>query len=115
MTRDMIPYLLIYLFGVFSASVSQVLLKKAAMRPHKTIIQEYTDWRVIVGYVIFVGCTFMTLLAYRGIPMSWGPVLETTGYVYVTIFGVTIFKEKLNKKKVIALAIILIGVLLYAL
>ena len=28
-------YALIYLLGVFLAAVSQVLLKKAAMRPHK--------------------------------------------------------------------------------
>ena len=39
----------------------------------------------------FVGCTFLTMLAYKGIPLSLGPVLEATSYLYVTVFGVTIF------------------------
>ena len=47
--------------------------------------------------------------------MSLGPVLEATSYLYVTVFGVTIFKEKLSRKKCIALALILVGILIYAL
>ena len=47
--------------------------------------------------------------------MSLGPVLEATSYLYVTVFGVTIFKEKLSRKKCIALAMILAGILIYAL
>lgn len=109
-----IPSLILYLASVFLASVSQVLLKKAAQRPHANIIAEYTDWRVILGYVLFLGCTLMTMLAYRGIPMSLGPALETTGYVYVTIFGCVIFGEKINAKKIGALALILVGILIYA-
>lgn len=108
-------YALIYLLGVFLAAVSQVLLKKAAMRPHKNFVMEYLDWRVILGYGIFVGCTLLSILAYKGIPMGLGPVLEATSYLYVTVFGVTIFKEKLSRKKCIALAMILAGILIYAL
>lgn len=108
-------YALIYLLGVFLAAVSQVLLKKAAMRPHKNFLMEYLDWRVILGYGIFVGCTLLSILAYKGIPMSLGPVLEATSYLYVTVFGVTIFKEKLSRKKCIALALILVGIFIYAL
>lgn len=115
MNNIQLPYLCLFLFSVFLSSVSQVLLKKAAMRKHKTIWEEYTDWRVILGYGIFVGCTLLTMLAYRGVPMSFGPVLETTGYVYVTLFGVLIFKEKMNKKKIVALGLIVAGILVYAL
>ena len=108
-------YALIYLLGVFLAAISQVLLKKAAMRPHKNFIMEYLDWRVILGYGIFVGCTLLSILAYKGIPMSLGPVLEATGYLYVTVFGVTIFHERMNGKKAAALALILLGIAVYAL
>lgn len=110
-----LPYLLLYLLSTFLSAISQVLLKKAAMRPHKNIVAEYTDWRVILGYSLFVGCTLLTMLAYRGVPLNIGPVLEATGYLYVTFFGVVIFKEQMNRKKFAALALILLGILIYAL
>ena len=115
MTQAQFPYLLLYLFSTFLASVSQVLLKKAALREHKSLLAEYTDWRVILGYGLFVGCTVLTMLAYKGVPLNVGPVLEATGYLYVTFFGVTIFHEKMNPKKIGALALIIVGILVYAL
>ena len=115
MTQAQLPYVLLYLGSTFLASGSQVLLKKAAMREHKSLLAEYTDWRVILGYGLFVGCTLLTMLAYRGVPLNVGPVLEATGYLYVTIFGVTIFHERMNPKKIGALALILLGIVVYAL
>lgn len=116
MKSEIVPaYLFLYLASVFLAAISQVLLKKAAQRPHRNIIEEYTDWRVITGYAIFVGCTFLTMLAYKGIPLSLGPVLEATSYLYVTVFGVTIFREKFGAKKIIGLALIVAGILVYSL
>ena len=115
MNQAQLPYVLLYLSSTFLASVSQVLLKKAALREHKTLLAEYTDWRVILGYGLFVGCTVLTMLAYKGVPLNVGPVLEATGYLYVTFFGVTIFHEKMNPKKIGALAQIIVGILVYAL
>ena len=115
MTQAQLPYLLLYLFSTFLASVSQVLLKKAALREHKSLLAEYTDWRVLLGYGLFVGCTLLTMLAYKGVPLNVGPVLEATGYLYVTLFGVTIFHERMDPRKIGALALILAGILVYAL
>lgn len=115
MTQAQLPYVLLYLCSTFLASVSQVLLKKAALREHKTLLEEYTDWRVILGYGLFVGCTLLTMLAYKGVPLNVGPVLEATGYLYVTIFGVTVFHEKMNPKKIAALVMIVVGIIIYAL
>lgn len=109
-----IPSLLLYLCSVFLSAVSQVLLKKAALRHHDSVIAEYMDLRVITGYALFFGCTFLTMLAYRGIPLSLGPVLETTSYIYVTVFGVILFHEKINIQKVLAIGLIVWGVLIYS-
>lgn len=111
----MIPYVCLLLLGTFLASVSQVMLKKAALRSYKTKIQEYLNPLVIVAYIIFFGTTFLSVFAYRGIPLSMGPVLEATSYIYVTIFGVTIFEEKFNRHKFLALALIIGGILVYSL
>lgn len=61
--------------------------------------------RVLLSFVII-------LHHYTGIlPQSnrLVSILAATGYLYVTIFGVTIFKEKMNKRKILALVFILAG------
>ena len=110
-----LPYALISLLGVFLSSVSQVMLKKAAMRKYSGVVQEYLNPLVIFAYGIFFGTTLLGILAYKGMPVSLGPVLETTAYFYITVFGVVIFKEKLNSKKILALCMIVMGLVVYAL
>ena len=105
----------IFLFGVFISAVSQVLLKKSAQKSYESVIKEYLNPRVIFAYTMFLLATLMTVLAYKGIPLSYGPVLETTSYLFVTFFGVTIFHEKMGPKKIIALALIIAGILIYSL
>ncbi len=111
----MIRYAGILLLGTFLASISQVMLKKAAMRAYKTRMGEYLNPLVIFAYGILFGTTFLSIYAYKGIPLSMGPVLEATSYIYVTIFGATLFKERLNGKKILALFLIVGGILVYAL
>ena len=115
MDTTVLLYAGINLFGVFISAISQVMLKKSAMQDHESAIREYLNPLVVFAYVMFVGSTLLSVIAYKGIPLSMGPILEATGYIYVTIFGVTIFHEKMNPKKIIALAMILVGILVYAL
>ncbi len=105
----------IMLAGVFIAAVSQVLLKKSALRSHENTVKEYLNPLVIAAYMLFAASTLCTTIAYRVIPMSLGSVLSSTSYIYVTLFGVYIFHEKLNRKKLGALALIVGGVLVFAL
>jgi len=114
MNKTVFIYSLVLLFGVFASSISQVMLKKAAMKHFDSKIQEYLNPLVFFAYVIFVGTTFLSIIAYKGIPLSMGPVLESTGYIYVTFFGITIFKEKMNKNKMFALLLILLGIFVYS-
>lgn len=57
----------------------------------------------------------MTILAYKVVPLSMGAILEATAYLYITFFGVTIFKEKLGRDKAIALLLIVGGIIVYSL
>ncbi len=107
-------YAALLLIGVFVSAISQVLLKKAALKQYDSRIKEYLNPLVIFAYVLFFGTTFLSILAYRGIPLSMGPILEATSYLYVTFFGVKIFHEKMNAKKYIALALIIGGIAVYA-
>lgn len=113
MKSELLIYSGILLCGVFVASVSQVMLKKATQKKYASAIQEYLNPLVIFAYILFVGTTFVSIYAYKVVPLSMGPILEATSYIWVTIFGVTIFKEKLSKRKIFALIIILAGIVVY--
>ena len=102
---------LIFLVSVFISSVSQIILKKSAKITYKSWWKEYLNLYVIVAYIIFILSTFITMYAYRGVPLSFGPILEATGYIYVTIMSAFFLKEKVSKRKYIGVAIIILGVI----
>jgi multidrug transporter EmrE-like cation transporter len=112
--NKMVSYIIIFLLNVFIATVSQVMLKKAAMKHYDSVIKEYLNPLVVGAYFIFVVCTLMTVYAYKVIPLSLGPVLEATSYFYVTMFGIKIFHEKMNRKKFLALLLIVAGIVVFA-
>lgn len=114
MNKTIVLYSFVLLFGVFVSSVSQVMLKKAAQKKYDSAIKEYLNPLVIVAYMLFVVTTLLSILAYHGIPLSMGPVLEATSYIYVTFFGVKIFGEKINRKKIISLCLIIGGIIIYS-
>ena len=109
MNKTVLIYSCVLLVGVFVSAISQVLLKKAAMKHYENHLKEYLNPMVIFAYAMFVGTTFLSIIAYRGIPLSMGP-----SYIYVTVFGVKIFHERLNKKKIIALFFIVGGIIIYS-
>jgi len=112
--RQLLPYAALMLVGTFISAVAQVLLKKEAQVKHASVVEEYLNPRVIIAYIIFFGATFLSIFAYRAVPLSMGPILEATGYIWVTFFGVTIFKEHMNRNKIIALGMIIAGIVVYS-
>lgn len=111
----MIGSVVIALFGVFISGISQVMLKKSAIKAHDSALGEYLNPLVIGAYALFVASTLCSVVAFRRIPLSMGPVLDATGYIYVVFFGITIFHEKLDRTKIAALVLIVAGVLVYSL
>ena len=115
MTKREILYAGIMLFGVLISSLSQVLLKRSANTDHSSKIREYLNPAVLTAYTVFFLATFCTVYAYRVIPLSMGPILESSSYLFVTFFGWFFFREKLTKRKMVALALILGGIGVYTL
>lgn len=115
MGSEVLLYAGINLLGVFVSAISQVLLKKSAMREHESALREYLNPLVVFAYALFVVSTLLSVVAYRGIPLSMGPILEATGYIYVTAFGVLLFHERVDARKLVALALIVAGIAIYSL
>ena len=109
-----LTYAAFNLLGVFVAAISQVMLKKSTQKDYPNALAEYLNPLVICAYTLFVGSSLLSVVAYRGIPLSMGPILDATGYFYVTFFGATIFGEKLTRRKLTALVVILAGIAVYS-
>lgn len=115
MNEELLIYSGIMLLSTFISSVSQAMLKKSAMSEHDSKLKEYLNPWVISAYALFFLTTLICIIAYRVVPLSFGPVLESTSYLYVTVLGALLFKERITKWKILALAFILVGIAIYAL
>ena len=105
----------IFLMSTFISSISQVILKKSTFKHYDSVIREYINLPVILAYSIFLIATLMSVFTYKILPLSLATALDTTSYLYITFFGVVIFKEKLTKQKIFSLTLIILGILIYAL
>lgn len=106
------PFVFLFLFSVFIASCSQILLKKSAMQEHESFIREYLNLYVIIAYLMFFAGTLITIISYKTIPLSFGLILESAGYIFVAILSYVFLKEMLNKKQILGLVLILIGIVI---
>lgn len=105
-----IMYMLIFLCSVLISSISQIMLKKSANKEYENKINEYLNPWVITAYGMFFVATLITTVAYKIVPLSVGPLLEATGYIWVAILGRILLKENMGKKKVIGIFLIFIGI-----
>lgn len=110
----MAKYAGIFLFGVFISAAAQVLLKKSAMKKYRTVWKEYANPLVIGAYGLLAVAAALTVVAYKGIPLSMGPLLEASGYFYVAWFGVKVFGEKISRRRMAALGLVVVGIFVYS-
>jgi len=108
-------FTVLFIGSVFISSVSQVLLKKAANKPHDNLIKEYLNPTVIFAYGLFFLSTLLTVFAYRQVPLSLGPVLESSGYIFVSVLSYLVLKEKITKKQFLGVVLILLGIVVASL
>lgn len=108
-----ITYIFLFLFSVFVSSVSQIMLKKSANKTYDSKIKEYMNTSVIIAYGLFFCSSLITTLSYKYVPLSLGPVLEATGYIWVAVLGFLVLKEHLCRKKVVGLLVIIVGILTF--
>lgn len=107
-------YGLIYIAGVLISAFAQVLLKKSADTKKDSIIKEYLNVKTICSYSIFFIATLCSVFAYKYLPLSYGPILGTLEYIFVAVLSYIFLKEKIKKKKLIGLLIVLVGVFIYS-
>jgi len=108
-------FIFIFIGSVFVSSVSQLMLKKSAMREHKSTAAQYLNPLVIGAYVLFFGATLVTIFAFKLVPLSMGPILEALGFVFVGILSFLVLKERVSSRVIVGMCLIILGVCVCAL
>lgn len=110
----MIKAVLIFITSVCIASVSQILLKKSANQEKKSILKEYLNKQVIIGYGLLFASTLLTMYAYKTLDLSLGVMIESISYIIITVLSYFILKEKITKRKIIGIVLIMLGIIVYS-
>lgn len=109
-------YILIWMFSVIISAFSQVLLKVAANRDYENRIKEYVNPLVITAYGIFFLSWAMTTYALRHVAYAKNsPVIEATSYIWGPLFGVVLLREKISRRRLLGMVVILAGILVFCL
>jgi len=103
----------IMLFGVLIAGFSQIILKKASGKEYKSLIRQYLNFRVIFSYGLFALSTVCSLIAYRVLPLSMGPVWTAAAQIFVVVLGYFMLGERPNKRKIWGLILITFGIIIF--
>ena len=96
-------YIIILIFSVVVAAFAQILLKKSAEKTYTSPIKEYLNAYVIFGYGLMFLSMFITIMAYSGLEFT--NVVMFLSYLF--------FKEKITKRKLLGMAVIMAGIFVY--
>ncbi|MFA7078835.1 MAG: EamA family transporter [Syntrophomonas sp.] len=91
------------------------MLKSSANAEHGSIVREYINKRVVGAYSIFFTSTILTIIAYRGVELKRGPILESAGYIYVLFLSWIFLKEKITGNKIMGTILIIGGIYVFGL
>ena len=109
----MIKYWVCIFLSVIIASFSQILLKVSARKTYPSVLREYLNPWVIVGYGMLVCSTLLTIFAYKGIAYKNGPVVESLGFVLVMMLSSLFLHEKITRRKLLGNLLIIAGIVVF--
>lgn len=108
------PYIIIVIIGILACSLSQILLKKSAQKSHKNWLLSILNWRVITAYsVIFTSLLINIMAMKHGVKLKEIPILESLSYIFVPTWSYFILNERISKRTIICIALIIIGITIF--
>ena len=106
-------YILVVISALM-AVVSQMMLKQSARIKHASWWREYINGWVIGGYTIMVLSLAVNLVAiHLGVLAQEVSIIECINYLLIPLAAWMVFKEPINKRKALAIGVIIIGVIVF--
>lgn len=107
-------YALIALAVVFASACAQMLLKQGARKNYSSWWKQYVNAWVISGYVVmFIAMIVNIWCMSKGLLLKELSIIESMSYFFVPTLSWFIFREPINRRKALAIGIIIIGVIVF--
>ena len=107
-------YYIIVILSVLAAAGAQMLLKKAAGNHYPTFWRQYVNPWVIGGYAVLGVSMLVNIFAMsHGIQLKEVGIIESLSYLFVPVLAFFLFGEKLSVRKVCAIGVIIVGVVIF--
>ena len=107
-------YYILVISSVFLAACAQMLLKQGARQQYDIWWRQYINGWVIGGYTIMLGTMMMNIFAMsRGVAVKEVSIIESMSYLFVPILSFVTFRERLTWRKIIAIGVIIIGIIVF--
>ena len=107
-------YYIIIILSVFAAACAQMLLKQGARKEYASWWKQYINPWVIGGYAIMMGSLVLNVWCMsKGVLVKEVSTIESLSYLFVPVLALLLFKEKLTKRKICAIGIIILGIVLF--
>ena len=107
-------YYLLVVFAVLAAAGAQMLLKQGAKNRYPSIIRQYLNPWVIVGYGIMGMSMLLNVFCLsRGVQVKEVSIIEALSYLFVPLLSWLFFKEKVTWRKAGAIVVIMAGVVVF--
>lgn len=102
--------------GVLLTACAQLLIKIGANKyGGNGFLSTYLNFPTILAFFLFFITTVLNTFAYRTVPLKASVAVLPANFVAVGILSFLVLKERLTKKQLVGVIIILTGIMLYAL
>jgi len=107
-------YILLVILSVFSAACAQMLLKQGAQKQYPSFIRQYLNPWVVLGYSVMGMSLIVNVLCLNhGVKVKEISIMESFSYLFVPLLSYIFFKETITLRKIMAIAIIMTGVVVF--
>ena len=106
-------YVLVFISSILGVA-SQMMLKHSARKNYPSWWREYINLWVIGGYGIMVLSLLINLWAIHiGVLAQEVSIIECINYLLIPLGAWWIFKEPITRRKMVAIGIIIVGVIVF--
>lgn len=107
-------YYLLCVFSVLLAAGAQMLLKQGTKKEYSSFWRQYINPWVIGGYAIMGGTLLLNVFCMsRGVLVKELGGIESLSYLFVPCLSWLFFKERITWRKVGAIVVIMLGVVVF--
>ena len=107
-------YYLLVILSVLAAAGAQMLLKQGAKKQFTTFIRQYLNTWVIGGYGIMGVSLILNIFCLsKGVQVKEISIIESLSYLFIPLLSWLIFKETITWRKAGAIAVIMVGVVVF--